>query len=135
MTVCEVAFVSLLSLLGILFISKILRDPAMSASENVWEGRTPGVKLLTTSLLLRLSKGEEVGQLLEEMKGSYSKKLKGWLIDYRSLKMSTFGSSGRWMNMEGEFAVFKPVRGLKMSTTFMNLEDGQALCGVMVRVL
>ena len=122
----------LLSLLHILFIAK---NPVMSASEDIWKGGTPGVKLVRTSLLLRLSKGEEVGRLLEEMKGNYSRKLRGWPIHYRSIKVSTFGSSGRWMNVEGEFAVFKPVGGLKISTTFMNLEDGQALCRVMVRVL
>jgi len=104
----------------------------MAASENVWEGRTAGVKLMRASLLLRLSEGEDVGQLLEENKGTYSKKLKGWLVEYRNLKISPCDPSGSWLNMnvEGEFAVFKPVRGLQISTTFMNLEDGQALCGV-----
>jgi len=83
-------------------------------------------------LLLRLSEGEDARQLLEEKKGHYCKKLKGWLVDYRNLKISHFGSSGRWLSVEGEYAVFKPVRGLQISTTFMNLEDGQALCGVLV---
>ena len=108
----------------------------MSACENVWEGRTAGAKLVRSSLLLRLAEGEDVGQLLEEKKGMYSKKLKGWLLDFRDLKISPCNPSGRWLNVnvEGEFAVFKPVRGLQISTTFINLEDGQALCGVMVRV-
>ena len=107
----------------------------MSDSEDVWEDKTAGVKLLRTSLLLRLSEGEDARQLLEEMKGHYCRKLKGWLVDYRSLKMSpSFDSSGRWLNVEGEYAVFKPVRGLQISTTFMNLEGGQALCGVLVDV-
>ena len=116
-------------------IAKVLRDP-MAASEDVWEGRTAGVKLMRESLLLRLSEVENVGQLLEEKKGMYSKKLKGWLLDYRNLKISVCNPSGSWLNVnvEGEFAVFKPVRGLQISTTFMNLEDGQARCGVMVSV-
>ena len=107
----------------------------MSDPENVWEGRTAGVKVVRTSLLLRLSEGEDVEQLLEEMKGSYSKKLKGWLLDYRSLIVSTFGSSDYWVEVQGDFAVYKPLPGLQISTTFMRVEDGQALCGVLVRVI
>ena len=34
------------------------------------------------------------------------------------------------MNVEGEFAVFKPEPGLQISTTFMGLKDRHALCGV-----
>ena len=107
----------------------------MSASENVWEGRTAGVKLVRASLLLRLSEGQGVVQLLEEKKGMYCKKLKGWLLDSRDLKISPCNPSGSWLNMnvEGEFAIFKPVPGLQISTTFINSEGGQALCGVVVR--
>ena len=107
----------------------------MSDSEDVWKDKTAGVKLVRESLLLRLSEGEDARQLLEEKKGHYCKKLKGWLVDYRNLKISHFGSSGRWLSVEGEYAVFEPVRGLQISTTFMNLEDGQALCGVLVDVI
>ena len=109
----------------------------MSDSEDVWEDKTAGVKLVRESLLLRLSEGEDARQLLEEKKGHYCKKLKGWLVDYRILKMSPLDPSGSWLNVnaEGEYAVFKPVRGLQISTTFMNLEDGQALCGVLVDVI
>ena len=108
----------------------------MAASENVWEGRTAGVELLRASLLLRLSVGrdDEAGKLLEEMKGSYSNKLRGWLVDFKDLKSSPCNSSGTWVNVEGSFAVFKPVRGLQISTTFMNLEGGQAVCGILVRI-
>ena len=78
---------------------------------------------------------KELTELLEEKKGHYCRKLKGWLVDFRNLKMIPFDSSGRWLNVEGEYAVFKPVRGLQISTTFMNLEGGQALCGVLVDVI
>ena len=106
----------------------------MSASENVWEGRTAGVKLVRASLLLRLSDGQDEGELLEEMKGEYSKKLDGWLVDFRDLKSSPYNPSGKWVNVDGIFAVFKPVRGLQISTTFMKLEGGQAVCGILVRI-
>ena len=107
----------------------------MASSENVWEGRTAGVELLRASLLLRLSVGQdEPRKLLEEMKGSYSNKLRGWLVDFMDLKSSPCNSSGTWVNVEGSFAVFKPVRGLQISTTFMNLEGGQAVCGILVRI-
>ena len=107
----------------------------MADSENVWEGQTAGVEIVRASLLLRLADGQdEAGQLLEEMKGTYLKKVKGWLIDYRNLQTSPSNQSGSWVDVEGEFAVFKPVRGLQISTTFMNLEGGQALCGVVVRI-
>ena len=104
----------------------------MSTPVNVWENIIPGVKVVRESLFLRLSEGESVDQLLEEKKGSYCKKLKSWLLDCRNLSCSfcPFDSSGRWMNVEGEFAVFKPEPGLQISTTFMELKDGQALCGV-----
>ena len=102
----------------------------MSASENVWEGRTAGVKLVRASLLLRLSQGENAIQQLEEKRGTYFKKLKGWLLDFRNLKMIPCNPSGSWLNVEAEFAVFKPVPGLQLSTTFLNLDgdDGKALC-------
>ena len=106
----------------------------MSDSEDVWEDKTAGVKLLRTSLLLRLSEGEDARQLLEEMKGHYCRKLKGWLVDFRNLKMSPFDSSGRWLNAEGEYAVFTPTPGLQMTTTFSSVEDGQALCAAKVNV-
>ena len=107
----------------------------MTASENVWEGQTAGVEIVRASLLLRLADGQdEAGQLLEEMKGTYLKKVKGWLIDYRNLQTSPSNQSGSWVDVEGEFAVFKPVRGLQISTTFMSLEGGQAVCGILVRI-
>ena len=96
----------------------------MSASEDVWEDKTAGVKLVRESLLLRLSEGEDARQLLEEKKGHYCKKLKGWLVDYRNLKMSPFDPSGSWLNVnaEGEYTVFKPVRG---SATRRKLDPGR----------
>ena len=113
-------------------LKTVWRNPTMSTLENVWENRSAGVKVVRESLLLWLSEGEDVGQLLEEKKGSYCEKLKCWLLDYRNLSYSScpFDSSGRWMNVEGEFAVFKPEPGLQISTTFMELKDGRALCGV-----
>ena len=53
----------------------------MSDSEDVWKDKTAGVKLGRKSLLLRLSEGEDARQVLEENKGHYCKKLKGWLVD------------------------------------------------------
>ena len=64
----------------------------MSASEDIWEGKTVGVKLVRESLLLRLSEGEDAKHLLEEKKGHYCKKLKGWLVGCRNLKMNPFDS-------------------------------------------
>ena len=110
----------------------------MSSPENVWETAIAGVTVVREKLLLRLPEVEEIGhirQLMEEKKGSFCAKLKGWLIDYRNLFDTScpFDSSGRWVNVEAEFAVFKPQPGLQLSTTFVELKDGQALCGVEVR--
>ena len=98
----------------------------------MWENPMDGVNVVRRSLLLRLSEGEHVGQLLKANKGSYCKELEGWLLDYRSLLFSHFDTSGKWVKVEGDFAVFKPRRGLQLSTTFLELSDGQALCRVEV---
>ena len=111
----------------------------MSSFKKVWEdivkGEIPGVKIVRQSLHLKLTEGEDIGQLLEKKKGYYLDKLKGWLLDYKSVNISPLDSSGRWLNVEGDYAVFVPVPGLKISTTFRRLEDGQPLCGAKVRVV
>ena len=111
----------------------------MSVFEKVWEdivkGEIPGVKIVTQSLHLQVTEGEDVGQVLEKKKGYFSKELRGWLLDYRSMNVSPLDSSGRWLNVEGDYAVFVPVPGLEISTTFRRLEDGQPLCGAKVRVV
>ena len=108
--------------------------------EKLWEdivgGNIAGVNIVRESLQLSISEGEDVGQLLEEKKGHFSKELKGWLLDFRRVKVSPSDSSGRGLNVKavGHFAVFKPSPGLKISTNFRRCEDGQALCGAKVRV-
>ena len=85
-------------------------------TDNVWENRLPGLNLVKTSLTLplQLPDGESLEQYLHKVKGNYSKELGGWFVDYRSIKCSyPLGLSGRWMEIEGEFAVFKPFPGIK----------------------
>ena len=93
-------------------------------TDNVWENQLPGVNLVKTSLTLplQLPDGESLEQFLHKVKGNYSKELGGWFVDYRSIKCSyPFGLSGRWMKIEGEFAVFKPFPGIKMGWGFITI--------------
>ena len=96
----------------------------LKMTDNVWENQLPGVNLVKTSLTLplQLPDGESLEQYLHKVKGNYSKELGGWFVDYRSIKCSyPSGLSGRWMEIEGEFAVFKPFPGIKMGWGFITI--------------
>ena len=96
----------------------------LKMTDNVWENQVPGVNLVKTSLTLplQLPDGESLEQYLHKVKGNYSKELGGWFVDYRNIKCSyPFGLSGRWMEIEGEFAVFKPFPGIKMVWGFITI--------------
>ena len=130
--VCEVAFF----VASIIASLQILRELVMSF-EHIWgeiaRGDIPGARIVRESL--KLAEGKDVGKVLEKKKGCQFKELGGWLLDFRSLAVTPLDSSGRWLNVEGEFAVFTPTAGLQMTTTFSPpLEDGQALCVAKVRV-
>ena len=110
----------------------------MSSFEGIWAkvvvGEMAGVNLVQKSLHVKAAEGEDVGQLVEKKKGFYSKELEGWLLDFRSLSATPLDSSGRWLNVEGDFAVFTPTPGLQMTTEFRRVEEGKAICLAKVRV-
>ena len=132
--ICKVAF--FVTSLIASYSLQILRELIMSFEQNwvdITNGDIPGARIVRKSL--KLAEGEDVGKVLEKKKGCPSKELGGWLLDFRSLAVTPLDSSGRWLNVEGDFAIFTPTAGLQMTTTFSPpLEDGQALCVAKVRV-